>query len=649
MNSMNSSNIVSSADRPSLGRVAPPFCGRPSYYPSEKTVAQLFEEAAAKYPDRAAIICGDKQLTYSQLNQRANVLAHRLRQSGVTQETMVGVCVERSEGLIVAILGVLKAGGAYVPFDPEYPRERIAFMLADTRTPLMVTQREMADSVLAGCSATMISLDDLRAEDLVPVAGNSEPTAGPRSLAYVLYTSGSTGRPKGVLVENRSIVRLVFNSNYCHFGPDEVFLHFAPISFDASTFEIWGALLHGSTLVVLPSGAFSLAQVGRAIRENRVTTAWLTAGLFHLFVDERIEDLCTLKQLLAGGDVLSARHVRKTLEAAPLLTLINGYGPTEGTTFTACHVMRQGDPVPDSVPIGKPVANSFVYVLDESLQLVSPGVEGELFAAGDGIARGYLNSPELTAERFLPDPYAADTNARMYRTGDRARWREDGMLEFLGRIDTQVKVLGRRIEPGEIETHLLHHPAVRQACVIAIGDEADNKRLIAYYVPANGVPASAQDFKEFLSSKLPAFMVPSAYVPLAQLPLNANGKVERSALPAPPAASEESGFQPSSNLEELVSGVWKKVLRLDHVGLNDNFFDLGGDSLLIVAVHSRLQKTLGREIEVTDLFEFTTIRSLAQHLLRNAPEDPAFSAAQQQAQRQREAFTRQRLKKGGMA
>ena len=646
---MNSSNIVSSANQPSHEGTLPPFCGQPSSYPREKTVAQLFEEAAAEYPDRVAIICGNKQLTYSELNQRANVLAHRLRKSGVTAESMVGVCLERSEGLIVAILGVLKAGGAYVPFDPEYPRERIELMVADTRTPLVVTQRGMTDSVLAGCPAAMIFLDELRAEDLASVSTNPEPTAGPRSLAYVLYTSGSTGRPKGVLAENRSIVRLVFNTNYCRFGPEEVFLHFAPISFDASTFEIWGALLHGSTLVVLPAGAFSLEQIGRAIRENKVTTAWLTAGLFHLFVDERIEDLCTLKQLLAGGDVLSARHVRKILEAAPLLTLINGYGPTEGTTFTACHVMRNGELIPDSVPIGKPVSNSFVYVLDESLRPVAPGTEGELFAAGDGIARGYLNSPELTAERFRPDPYASDSNARMYRTGDRARWREDGRLEFLGRIDTQVKILGRRIEPGEIEACLLQHPGVRQACVIARSDEADNKRLIAYYVPANSVPAGAEDLKDFLLSKLPAFMVPSTYIPLAELPLNANGKVERSALPAPLAASDRSDFERSPNLEGVVNGVWKKVLRLDHVGLNDNFFDLGGDSLLIVAVHSQLQKILEREIEVTDLFEFTTIRSLARHLVSNAPEDPVFSAAQQQAQRQREAFTRQRLKKGGNA
>jgi amino acid adenylation domain-containing protein len=421
---MNSSNILSSANRSFLERAVPPFSCQASSYPREKTVAQLFEEAAAKYPDRAAVICGDKRLTYSQLNHRANVLAHRLRQSGVTAESMVGVCVERSEGLIVAILGVLKAGGAYVPFDPQYPRERIAFMLADTRTYLMVTRREMADSVLTGCSAAMIFLEDFETEALPTVAANPESIAGPRSLAYVLYTSGSTGRPKGVLVENRSIVRLVFNTNYCQFGPQEVFLHFAPISFDASTFEIWGALLHGSTLVVLPAGTFSLPQIGQAIRENNVTTVWLTAGFFHLFVDERIEDLCVLKQLLAGGDVLSARHVRQILEAAPLLTLINGYGPTEGTTFTACHVMRHGDLIPDSVPIGKPVSNSSVYLLDDNLRPVAPGAEGELFAAGDGIARGYLNSPELTAERFLPDPYASDSSSRMYRTGDRARWRD---------------------------------------------------------------------------------------------------------------------------------------------------------------------------------------------------------------------------------
>lgn len=646
---MNASDISNMTNRPFDERARPAFAGQECEYPREKSVTQLFEEVAAKYASQIAVVCGSKRLTYAGLNHAANRLAQHLREHAVTAGSMVGVCLERSERLIIAILGILKAGGAYVPLDPEYPRERIAFMLADTQTPLMVTDRAMAESILAEHSTPKIVLDDLLDDDVTFSAENPEPSAGPTSLAYVMYTSGSTGRPKGVLVEHRSIVRLVFNSNYCRFGPEQVFLHFAPISFDASTFEIWGALLHGSTLVVLPAKASSLSQIGQAIRENKVTTVWLTAGLFHLFVDERIEDLRSLKQLLAGGDVLSARHVRQVLEAVPRLTLINGYGPTEGTTFTSCHAMRHGDQIPDSVPIGKPVSNTFVYVLDENLKLVAPGREGELFAGGDGVARGYLNSPDLTAERFLPDPYSSNFNARMYRTGDRARWREDGTLEFLGRIDTQVKILGRRIELGEIEACLLHHPTVRRACVIAKSDEAGNKRLIAYCVPANRDLLSAQDLKDFLSSKLPAFMVPATYAPISELPLNANGKVDRSALPAPPATSKDVSFQrPSSNLEEMVSDVWKKVLQLDHVGSNDNFFDLGGDSLSIVAAHSQLQKVLEREIEITDLFEFTTIHALSQHLARNAPEDSVFSAVQHQAQRQREAFAKRRLTKDGM-
>jgi len=630
------------------------WAGTRTDYPRSKTVAQLFEEIAAAHPDATALVFDSTQLTYRELNRRANRLAHRLRRMGVGENMMVGVCLERSPEMIVALLGILKAGAAYVPVDPAYPRERLEFMLADTAAPVIVTEKSLAAKAAGDRNVEVIRIDE---NPPAPFANNRStddqnpsPAGSPNSLAYVMYTSGSTGRPKGVLVENRSVVRLVFDTNYCTFGRDEVFLQGAPISFDASTFEIWGALLHGSKLVIMPPAAASLEELGRAIHAHGVTTLWLTAGLFHLFVDQRLEDLRPLKQLLAGGDALSARHVRRVLEKLPEITLINGYGPTEGATFTCCHVMRHGDEVSDSVPIGRPITNTRVYILDENLQPVTAGSVGELCAAGDGVARGYLNAAELTAEKFVADPFVSkpvscelasgEAGARLYRTGDLARWRNDGTIELIGRKDNQVKILGHRVEPGEIETVLGQHPGVRDVCVVANTDSTGTKRLVAYYVTNVNGAGSRQDMKDFLAARLPAYMLPFAYVPLTALPLNPNGKVDRVALPAPVMESNQTAPEAGgSRLEEMIAGVWRTILRTDRVGLDDNFFDLGGDSLLLVAVHSTLQKLLRMEIKVTDLFAYTTIRSLANNLGSSAS---SFDAEQERAQKQRSVFARQR-------
>jgi len=622
--------------KPTLPAPLDTWAGTRTEYPRDKSVSQLFEEAAAKFADRTAVVCGGTRLTYGELNRWANRLANRLRQEGVRPETKVGVCVERSAEMIVALIAILKAGGAYVPLDAAYPRERLMFMMADTKTPVVVTQKS--------CAVVDPSVKAIFVEDEFKGAEENLPsTAGATNLAYVMYTSGSTGRPKGVLVEHRAIVRLVFETNYCRFGPEETFLQFAPISFDASTLEIWGALLHGGKLVVMPPQALSLEEIGRAIREHCVTTAWLTAGLFHLFVDERLEDLRPLRQLLAGGDTLSAKHVRRVLEVLPKITLINGYGPTEGTTFTTCHVMRPGDAVPDSVPIGKPIANTRVYILDEEMRPVRRGEAGELFAAGDGVARGYLNSAGATGEKFLQDIFSESADARMYRTGDFARWRDDGSVEFLGRKDGQTKILGHRIEVGEIEAVLTDHPSVRQACVNLDVDEAGTKRLVAYCVPRADVPLASSELKSFLSNKLPAHMVPAQYVSMPNLPLTVSGKIDRGNLPRPAmqgGTRVETTF--SNDMEQLVAEIWTKTLRIEQAVLDENFFDLGGDSLLLVAVHSQLQKRLEREIPVTDLFEQATIRSLAKHLGQNGVGEKSFQAAQDRAQKQKAAFAKQR-------
>jgi aspartate racemase len=614
-------------------------------YPRDKTVAELFEAVVAAHPDAIALVSGGEQLTYADLNKRANRLAHRLREIGVGPETMVGCCMERSIELIVALVAILKAGGAYVPLDPAYPKERLSLLLEDTRTQVMLTQKSIAATVLAGYPQTCLLVDgeELATSDLNPV-----PVGGPKSLAYVMYTSGSTGRPKGVMVENRAIVRLVRNTNFCRFGTDEVFLQFAPISFDASTLEIWGPLLNGGRLVIMPPRATSLEELGRVIREQGVTALWLTSGLFHLMVEERLQDLRPVRQLLAGGDVLSPRHVRRVLESFPDCALINGYGPTENTTFTCCHVMHSGERVPDSVPIGRPISNTQVYILDERLQPVPPGTAGELYAAGDGLARGYLNSPETTQQKFLPNPFAADPDARMYRTGDLARWRADGVVEFLGRVDNQVKILGHRIEPGEIESALGAHEQIKHCCVVPHADENGSKRLVAYYVGSDN-SVTAPQLRKFLAERLPQYMIPALFVAVDAMPLTPNGKVDRAALPAPSATVQErpTPAVAVSQLERTIIDAWSKYLGTDRIGPTDNFFDLGGDSLLLVGIHTSLQKALEREIPITSLFEFATVRSLAHHLGGESASGPAFSEAQQRAQRQRAAFSRQRERRIG--
>src|SRR5580700_6791984 len=381
-------------------------------YPREASVAELFADIAAGSPDSIAVSFVSQQLSYGELNVRANRLAHRLRRMGVGAETLVGCCIERSLDLIVGLVAILKAGGAYVPLDPSYPRERLDYLLKDTNTPVMLTQKSLMTFVPADRSVKWVCVDDDYAPSPTDDDVNPALAGGPTSLAYLMYTSGSTGQPKGVMVENRAIVRLVRNTNFCKLGPDETFLQYAPISFDASTLEIWGPLLNGGRLVLMPPQASSLVDLGRTIRNQHVTAMWLTAGLFSLMVDQRLEDLAPLRQLLAGGDVLPARHVRRVLDAHPGCTLINGYGPTENTTFTCCHVMRSGDPVPDSVPIGRPVANTEVFILGEDLEPVGVGVVGELYAGGDGLAYGYWNAPELTAEKFIPHPFRTAAGER---------------------------------------------------------------------------------------------------------------------------------------------------------------------------------------------------------------------------------------------
>ena len=583
-----------------------------SDYPRDKCVHQLFEEQVRLTPDASAVIFGDQKLTYAELNCRANQLANNLRRRGIGPESLVGICMDRSLELVVALLGILKAGAAYVPLDPEYPRERLSFMLEDAAVSLVFTQQRTVDRLPEGSPAVCLDSEwktiDAESEN------NLASELTPDNLAYVMYTSGSTGKPKGVAVTHQNIVRLVKDTNYATFDSDEVFLQLAPVSFDASTFEIWGALLNGAKLAVMLPGTPSLDELGGAIADYGVTTLWLTAGLFHLMVDTRLKDLRGLRQLLAGGDVLSVVHVERFLEQAPNCRLINGYGPTEGTTFTCCHPISRDRQISESIPIGRPIANTQVYILDEHLQPVPVGVPGGLYIGGDGLARGYFKRPELTRERFLANPFVNDPQARLYKTGDLARYLADGTIEFLGRHDQQVKIRGFRIEPGEIETVLNQHPAVKECVVTAREDIPGDKRLVAYVVTAGDVEIPTAELREHLRQKLPDHMVPSAFVFLTGLPLSPNGKVDRAALPGPGDDRPELDkvfIAPRNEVETRLAQVWEAALNVRPIGVRDNFFDLGGHSLLAVRLFAQIEKLFNRKLPLAILFEAPTIEGLA--------------------------------------
>ena len=619
-------------------------------YPRDMTIANLFEEVVAQRSERIALTCGERSVSYDELNKRANQLAERLKGLDVGPETLVACVMDRSIEYVVAILGILKAGGAYLPIDPDYPAARIAYMLRDTAAELVLTDRTAGAFPATGAQVLSISEDVIEGEQAPSKLGNQLSPAGAKSLAYVMYTSGSTGEPKGVMVENRGVVRLVRNTNYCRFSADDTFLQLAPLSFDASTFEIWGALLNGSRLVIMPQGKVSMDEIADAIERQGITTMWLTAPLFHMMVEEKVGALARLRQLIAGGDVLSPRHVCSFLEAAPDTTLVNGYGPTENTTFTCCHVMRSGDAVPEPVPIGKPISNTRVYIVDDRFLPVAQGEAGELCAGGDGVARGYLNRPEETAAKFLADPFAHEPGQRLYRTGDRARWRTDGSIEFLGRLDGQVKVMGHRIEPGEIESVIRKDKDIQQVCVVPNTDDAGHKRLVAYYVPS-ALGATAEELRKRVAAELPQHMVPAFFVALNALPLSFNGKVDRDALAKRPLADQQhtkEGHVSGSTVESEIAGVWREVLRRQEIGLDANFFDLGGDSLLLVSVHSKLQKLLKREISLTDLFAWPTVRELARHLCDSASGPGERSNSNRRASEQREAFHRWRARRSAV-
>lgn len=580
-------------------------------YPAQKSLAELFAEQVSQRPHATAVQMGQKQLTYSELDAQSTQLARYLQHHGVGLEQVVGICVDRSPQMIVALLGILKAGAAYLPLDSNYPSSRLAYMLQDSSVNTVLTERKYAQS-FSGHGRNLILLDEEWAQIASCNKEATERGVCGANLAYVMYTSGTTGKPKGIAIEHRSIARLVKNTTYMEFSPNDSFLQFAPISFDASTLEIWGSLLNGARLVIFPPYMPSLDELAEEIAREKITTLWLTAGLFHQMAETHPECFKGLRQLLAGGDVLQLPVVRRIAAEFPELRLINGYGPTENTTFTCCHTVT-ARPLASSVPIGTPISNTQTYILDPSLQLLPQGVAGELYIGGDGLARCYNNSPELTAERFVPHPFSAG-GERLFRSGDRARYLDDGSIEFLGRIDNQVKIRGFRIELEEIEAALNECTGVNEAAAVVHRTAAGEAQLVAFVVPSAERQVEIADLREFLKDRLPAYMVPSVLVLKEGLPLTSNGKIDRKALAGEiglEATTQAEGQQHRTPIEQIVAGLWQELLKVDGVGAEDDFFELGGHSLLAMQLISRVKDLFEVAVPLRSFLGAPTVAALA--------------------------------------
>ena len=556
------------------------------------TLPELVAAQTARTPDAIAVCCGQERLTYRELGERANVLARRLHAHGAGPDRLVGVCLRRTIDLPVVLLAVLQAGAAYLPLDPNHPPARLRALLEDARPAVVIGNDRSVDLGVAA-----LYTDDPGEEPpaLPPVE------LRPENLAYVLYTSGSTGTPRAIAVEHRAVVNLVQAGSYVHFGPEEVFLQAAPLAFDASTFEIWGALTNGATLALLPGDYPEPALLAEVVQRERVSTLWLTAGLFHQLAEDGLAALRPVRQLVVGGDVLAPGAVRRALTALPHCRISNGYGPTETTTFATAHPITAPD-CSGAIPIGRPIHGVHAYVLDDQLR---PAETGELYLAGAGLARGYRDRPAETASRFLPDPFAGP-GERMYRTGDRARLRPDGVLEFLGRRDHQVKLRGFRIEPAEIEHRLRAHPQVGDAVVVL-----RENRLVGYVTATGDTDPAA--LRAYLAEGLPDFMVPAALLVLPCFPLTANGKTDRTRLPQPPAPTP-AGRSTGTAAEELLAGALAAVLGVEQVDIDGRLFALGVDSLQVMRWLGRVNAAIGARLTVREAFTAGTVAALAAQL-----------------------------------
>jgi pristinamycin I synthase-3/4 len=591
------------------------------------TVTAAFDWQVARTPDATAVTDGRRTLTYRELSERAGRLAAVLCDAGVTCETAVPMLMERSVDLVVALLAVLKSGGAYVPVHTAYPLSRMRAVAADTGSSVFLVDEEYRDHELvaeltaAGRHVLVVSADPLHGDP--PVEDTGTPPVQPDNLAYVMYTSGSSGEPKGIQITHQGVLDLATDPCWELAPHDRVLLH-SPHAFDASTWELWGPLLAGGRVVVAPPGAMDATALGQLIRRHGITKLSLTAGLFRVVAEELVDTLSELTEVTTGGDVIPAHAVTRVLDECPGTIVRTTYGPTEMTLCVTQRPWRAGDRVGTTIPLGRPMRNTRVHVLDEHLRPVPVGVPGELYLTGAGVARGYLHQPGMSALRFVACPFGP-AGSRMYRTGDLVRWDDNGELVFIGRTDDQVKIRGFRIEIGEIEAALAGTARVREAAVVVREDRPGDKRLVAYVVldrqahSDTDERATADALRRHLATRLPDYMVPVAFVPLATLPLTANGKLDRAALPAPRYMSEPAGRRPVGARQEALCRLFAEILSLDDVGIDDNFFDLGGQSLLATQAVSRIRTTLGVKIGLRALFDHPTVEALDRHLRAARP------------------------------
>lgn len=571
-------------------------------------IHQLFEKSASQNPNAIAVKFGERELTYEQLNSGSNQLAYYLQKLGVGVETLVGICMEPSPVMIAALLGILKAGGAYVPLDPSYPPERLQFMLEDAQVSVLITQNSLADLFSGNLHIVCVEKDweaIATERETNPV---NQTTAD--NLAYVVYTSGSTGTPKGVAIPHKAVNRLVCNTNYIALNPSDKVAQCANISFDAATFEIWGALLNGAQLVgINRETILSPQDFIQEIQQQEISILFLTTALFNQIVREVPSAFSSLRYLLFGGEAVDVQSVQAVVENGAPKHLLHVYGPTENTTFTSWYEVESGA---TSIPIGKAIANTQIYLLDSYLNPVPIGVIGEIYIGGDGLALEYLHRPELTAQKFIPNPFV-ETLQRMYKTGDLARYLADGNLEFIGRTDNQVKIRGFRVELGEIETVLNQHHIVRESIVIVRTDENGDRSLVAYIVPQANIQPKHRELRDFLKAKLPNYALPAAIVILQALPLTPNGKINRAALPPPDFTQVELPQTPRTSVEMQLVQIWQELLGRK-AGINDNFFELGGHSLLATQLVSRIRDRLGVQLPLRQVFETPTIAELAEYI-----------------------------------
>jgi amino acid adenylation domain-containing protein len=626
------------------------------------SMVSLFESIVGTCPEKVAAVCGNASVTYGRLNAQANHIAKQLRGLGVRPDSFVAVYLDRSLEMLAAMLGILKAGGAYLPIDPAYPAARVLDVLDDAKPVAILSSKSLLEGIAT--QAAQLSVTMLKVEEILAAAEgeleNPPVAAGGNDLAYMIYTSGSTGKPKGVMVSHRNVVRLLVQTDpWFHFNASDVWTMFHSIAFDFSVWEIWACLLTGGRLVVVP---FAVSRSPREFYDllsaERVTVLNQTPSAFYMLV--QLEQGSTplplsLRYVIFGGEALQYRKLAPWFarhgDVAP--QLVNMYGITETTVHVTYRAIKAGDAetVQESL-IGEPIPDMQIYLLDASGRPVDSGEVGEIYVGGGGVSRGYHNRPQLNEERFIADPFSQLPGARLYRAGDLARVRPDGEMVYLGRNDNQVKINGFRIELGEVEAALAAAPGVTQSCVVARIDGDGAQRLAAYFVATQGAEVTPQSLGRFFVEKMPAQMRPSSYTRLTSLPLTVNGKLDVAALPAPIVeltgdSQPKQAGQSLSETEERVAQIFSETLGLRGIGLDDNFFDCGGTSLLLIKAHTLIQAKFERQIPITVMFECSTVRSLSARLSAEKSATSAINAVQQQARRSRDAFARARAAKGG--